>query len=97
MDHLDKLLVKPSEFALGFNKEVQKYFSWETYLDTWKLVDKGLEDPFELPLFYAFVKYFSGKDQKRLEYEQRFLNLSVATPESISYALVKRQILLYHS
>ena len=97
MRHLEKLMISPHQFTLGFFPPHDRYFTWQTYLDTWKLVDRGIEDPFELPLFFSMNIYYGSQPEKRLIFERDFLGIKSTDPMNITCEWVKRHIKLYHS
>lgn len=97
MNHQEYLDVPIDKLLLGFNEPTSNYITWDTYLDSWKKVDKGETRPRHLPLFLSLSKLYSSMSIERRKKEQELLGLDSSHGNRLTCAWIEKHIELYKS
>ncbi len=96
MQELEYIKADLDKLHLGFDREYLKHVSWNTYTDSWKMIDGGEINLRNLPLYAFRVKYYSSLPESRLNVELGLLNIRGGV-EEVAEGWVKRHVELYKS
>lgn len=97
LTHAPKIRVNIEDLEIGVGERDKIWWNWDTYINTWRLIDQGETHLDYLPLFDAMRRHYSRWNRKQLQTDLQILGLNQGHSGDIARGWVERHIQLYET
>lgn len=93
---VETIRVDIDDIEIGVHPNSKSWWNWNSYIETWKIIDCDPNTPIEkLPLYKTMKKHYSSISDKRLRFELDLLGLKTGDRADVARGWVKRHVELY--